>query len=149
MKNWVSTSGGTPACASSYTNPEEFGSDAARTPWRIATDYVWSGTPAAKSFVDKITTWVKGKGIANIGLWYKLDGSVSGHPDAAKHSVIDVGALACGAIASDQPTVDSFAAEIKNIPMTSGFDANYFSRSLRAVYLLLLTGGFTTCGGKI
>ncbi|HEX7599406.1 MAG TPA: glycosyl hydrolase family 8 [Polyangia bacterium] len=149
VKNWVSTSGGTPACASSYNNPEEFGSDAARTPWRIAIDYVWSGTPAAKSFVDKITTWVKGKGIANIGLWYKLDGSGSGHPDAAKHSVIDIGAFACGAIASDQPTVDSFAAEIKNIPMNSGFDANYFSRSLRAVYLLLLTGGFTTCGGKI
>jgi hypothetical protein len=92
---------------------------------------------------------VKGKGIANIGLWYKVDGSTSGHPDAAKHSVIDVGAFACGAVASDQANVDGFAAEIENISMTSGFDANYFSRSLRALYLLLLTGGFTTCGGKL
>jgi hypothetical protein len=45
-------------------------------------------------------------------------------------------------------TVDEFSAESKAIPTTSGVDANYFSRSLRAVYLLLLTGGFTTCGGK-
>jgi endoglucanase len=148
VKNWVSNSGGTAACASSYNNPEDFGSDAARTPWRIATDYVWWGTPSAKTFVDKITTWVKGKGIANIGLWYKVDGSASGHADTAKHSVITVGSFACGAIAFDQPTADEFASEIKNIPMTSGFDAGYFPRCLRAVYLLLLTGGFTTCGGK-
>jgi endo-1,4-beta-D-glucanase Y len=148
VKNWVSTSGGTPACASSYNNPEDFGSDAARAPWRIATDYVWWGTSSAKTFVDKLTTWVKSKGIANLGLWYKVDGSASAHPDTAKHTVITVGAFACGAIAFDQPTVDEFAAEIKNIPTTSGIDANYFSRSLRAVYLLLLTGEFTTCGGK-
>jgi len=148
VRNWTSNSGGTSACASSYTNPDDFGSDAARTPWRIATDYVWWGTSAAKTFDDKITTWVKSKGIANVGLWLKLDGSASSHPDAAKHSVINVGAFACGAIAFDQATVDDFAAEIKKIPYTSGFDAGYFSRCLRAVYLSLLTGGFTTCGGK-
>jgi hypothetical protein len=62
--------------------------------------------------------------------------------------VIDVGAFACGAITYDQSTVDEFAAEIKKIPAASGFDASYFPRSLRAVYLLLLTGEFTTCGGK-
>ena len=148
VHNWTSNSGATPACASSYTNPDDFGSDAARTPWRIATDYVWWGTSSAKTFVDKMTTWVKSKGIANIGQWYKVDGSVSGHADATQHTVIDVGAFACGAITYDQPTVDEFAAEIKKIPNTSGFDASYFPRSLRAVYLLLLTGEFTTCGGK-
>jgi endo-1,4-beta-D-glucanase Y len=148
VKNWTSSSGGTAACASSYNNPDDYGSDAARTPWRIATDYVWWGTSAAKTFDDKITAWVKGKGIANLGLWLKLDGSASSHPDAARHSVINVGAFACGAIAYDQATVDDFAAEIKRIPSTSGFDANYFPRCLRAVYTLLLTGGFTTCGGK-
>jgi endo-1,4-beta-D-glucanase Y len=148
IKNWASSSGGTSACASSYTNPDDFGSDAARGPWRIATDYVWWGTTAAKSALDKMTGWVKGKGIANIGLWYKTDGSTSSHPDAAKHSVIDVGAFACGAVASDQATADLFAAEIKNLPTASGFEAGYFPRSLRAIYLLLLTGQFTTCGGK-
>lgn len=148
VKNWVSTSGGSPACASSYTNPEEFGTDAARTPWRIATDYVWWGTGAAKSFSDKITTWVKGKGIASLGLWLKTDGSVSGHADATRHSAINIGAFACAATSSDQATVDSFAADLKSIPTSSGFDAGYFPRCLRAVYLLLLTGQFTTCGGK-
>jgi endo-1,4-beta-D-glucanase Y len=148
IKNWTSSSGGTAACASSYNNPDDFGSDAARAPWRIATDYVWSGTPAAKTFSDKITAWVKSKGIANIGLWLKLDGSASGHPDAAKHSVINIGTFACAAVTYDQAAADDFAAEVKKLPTASGFDANYFSRSLRAVYLLLLTGGFTTCGGK-
>ena len=148
VKNWTSNSGGTAACASSYNNPDDFGSDAARTPWRIATDYVWWGTPAAKTFTDKLTTWVKGKGIATIGLWYKVDGSQSGHPDAAKHSVINLGAFACGAVSYDQATVDEFAGELKKLSTTSGFEANYFPRCLRAVYLLLLTGGFSTCGGK-
>jgi endo-1,4-beta-D-glucanase Y len=148
VKNWASTSGGTASCASSYNNPDDFGSDAARTPWRIATDYVWWGTAAAKGFADKNTAWVKSKGIANIGLWCKTDGSTSAHPDATKHSVINVGAFACGAVAADQATADAFAAEIKGIPTTSGFDAGYFPRSLRAVYLLLLTGQFTTCSGK-
>jgi endo-1,4-beta-D-glucanase Y len=148
VKNWTSGSGGTAACASSYNNPDEFGSDAARTPWRIATDYVWSGTPAAKTYSDKLTTWVKGKGIATLGLWLKIDGSASAHPDAAKHSVINIGAFACAAVTYDQATADEFAAEVKRMPTTSGLDANYFSRSLRAVYLLLLTGGFSTCGGK-
>jgi endo-1,4-beta-D-glucanase Y len=149
VKNWTSGSGGTAACASSYNNPDEFGSDAARTPWRIATDYVWSGTPAAKTFSDKTTAWVKGQGIASIGLWLKIDGSGSSHPDAAKHSVINIGAFACAAVTYDQATADEFAAEVKRMPTTTGIDAGYFSRSLRAVYLLLLTGGFTTCGGKI
>ena len=148
VRNWTSTSGASAACASSYTNPDDYGTDAARTPWRIATDYVWWGTSAAKTFDDKITAWAKGKGIANIGLWLKLDGSASSHPDAAKHSVINIGAFACGAITYDQATVDDFAAEINKIPNTSGFDANYFPRCLRAVYLSLLTGGFTACGGK-
>jgi hypothetical protein len=142
----TSNSGG--ARASSYTYTDDVGSDAARTPWRIATDYVWYGTSSAKPFLDKITTWFKGKGIANVGLWYKGDGGGSQHPDAAKHSVIDLGAFACGAVAFDQATADEFAVEVKELPTTSGFDANYFSRSLRAIYLSLLTGGFTTCGGK-
>lgn len=149
VKNWTSGAGGTAACASSYSYPDEFGSDAARTPWRIATDYVWSGTPAAKTFSDKTTAWVKGQGIASIGLWLKIDGSASAHPDAAKHSVINIGAFACAAVTYDQATADEFAAEVKRMPTTTGIDAGYFSRSLRAVYLLLLTGGFTPCGGKI
>lgn len=148
VHNWTSNSGATAACASSYNNPDDYGSDAARTPWRIATDYVWWGTPAAKTFTDKITTWVKGKGIASIGQWYKVDGSLSTHPDAAIHTVITAGGFACGALTYDQATSDEFAAEIKRMPTTSGFDANYFPRSLRAVYLLLMTGQFTTCGGK-
>jgi endo-1,4-beta-D-glucanase Y len=148
VHNWTSSTGATAACASSYDNPDDFGSDAARTPWRIATDYVWWGTPAAKTFLDPLTTWVKGKGISNIGQWLKVDGSLSSHADAAVHTVINVGALACGAIPYDQATVDEFSAELPKLPTASGFEAGYFPRSLRAVYLLLLTGAFTTCGGK-
>ncbi len=148
VHNWTSSTGASAACASSYDSADDFGSDAARTPWRIATDYVWWGTPAAKTFLDPLTIWVKGKGISNIGQWLKVDGSLSSHADAAVHTVINVGALACGAIAYDQATVDEFSAEVKKLPTASGFEAGYFPRSLRAVYLLLLTGAFTTCGGK-
>lgn len=148
VRNWSSVSGGS-ASGCDYAFRDDYGDDAARTPWRIAMDYIWWGTPAAKAWLDKVTTWVKGQGIANIGQWYYLDGTFdTTHDGYDDHTVITVGAFACAAVSYDQPTVDEFAAEILNIPTTPGsHDAEYFPRILRALYMALLTGGYTRCGG--
>ncbi|HET7543396.1 MAG TPA: glycosyl hydrolase family 8 [Polyangiaceae bacterium] len=152
VRNWGSVSGGsaTSDCFNAYKRADSYGSDAARTPWRIATDYLWSTTPQAKAWTDKVTQWVKGQGITKVVKWYNLDGT----PDMQAatwdaHSAITVGPFAVGAMTFDQATVNEFAAELLAIPVTDGTpEANYFPRMLKALSLVALTGQFTQCGGQ-
>jgi endo-1,4-beta-D-glucanase Y len=112
--------------------------DAARTPWRIATDYLWNGTTAAQSYLQKNVNWVNGAGggIANIGDSYERDGT----KQSANHNSTFVGTFANAAMASSQANANSFAENFKNIPAAN--DNAYFQRTLRALYYLQLTGNF-------
>src|SRR5690606_16150200 len=60
VRNWGSSDGGqaTSECHDAYNRAGSYGDDAARTPWRVVTDYLWNGTPAAKTWNDKVTAWV-------------------------------------------------------------------------------------------
>ncbi|MBN2192513.1 MAG: hypothetical protein JW751_06820 [Polyangiaceae bacterium] len=151
VRNWGSADGNDAvgSCSSSYTRAASYGDDAARTPWRIGTDYLWYGTTAAKSWTDRVTTWVKGIPISQTGQWYHRDGTIDSEaPSPTDHTVINVGPFAVGAMSYDQATVDDFAAEILAIPaVSSAHDGEYFPRMLRALSLLALSGGFTACGG--
>ena len=152
VRNWGSSDGqgATPACHDAYNRAGSYGDDAARTPWRIATDFLWYGTAAAKSWNDHATAWVKGVGIADLVQWYNLDGT----PDTEAgtwddHTAINVGPFAVGAMTYDQATVNEFAAELVAIPAGEGdHDGEYFPRMLKALSLVTLTGQFTQCGGK-
>lgn len=152
VRNWGSANGGqaTDECNTTYKRAGSYGSDAARTPWRIATDYLWFGTAKAKSWNDKVTTWVKSQGVKNIIQWYNLDGT----PDMQSstwnnHSAVNVGPFSVGAMTFDQATVNEFAAELLAIPATAGsHDAEYFPRMLKALSLVTLTGQFTQCSAK-
>jgi endo-1,4-beta-D-glucanase Y len=136
VPNWSDQNGATtpagPSGCSSYTNADQYGSDAARTPWRIATDYVWWGTPAAQAWLRTVTSWVKTVGIANIGGRYQLDGTAT----STSHTVVLVGAFADAAMAQDQATVDEFFNEVATMAPQTG----YFATNLRALYLLLPLG---------
>lgn len=152
VRNWGSDTGGdaTSACHDAYNRAASYGDDAARTPWRMATDYLWFGVPEAKQWTDKVTAWVKTQGIQSTIQWYHLDGS----PDTEAstyddHTVINVGPWATGAMTLDQATVDEFAAEVVAIPAgPTDHDGEYFARMLKALSLASLTGNFTQCGGK-
>jgi endo-1,4-beta-D-glucanase Y len=152
VRNWGSVSGGsaTSDCFNAYKRADSYGSDAARTPWRIATDYLWNTTPQAKAWTDKVTQWVKTQDITKVVKWYNLDGT----PDMQAatwdaHSAITVGPFAVGAMTFDQATVDAFAAELLAIPVTDGTpEADYFPRMLKALSLVTLTAQFNQCGGK-
>jgi endo-1,4-beta-D-glucanase Y len=152
VRNWGSANGtsATADCFNAYKRADSYGTDAARTPWRIATDYLWSTTPQAKAWTDKVTTWVKAQDVKNVGTWYNLDGS----PDMQAsnwdlHTAITIGPFAVGAMTLDQATVDDLAGELLAIPVTEGSrDANYFPRMLKALSLVALTGQFTRCGGQ-
>ncbi|HYQ44149.1 MAG TPA: glycosyl hydrolase family 8 [Polyangiaceae bacterium] len=152
VRNWGSVSGGsaTSDCFNAYKRADSYGSDAARTPWRIATDYLWNTTPKAKAWTDKLTQWVKSQDIKKVVKWYNLDGT----PDMQAatwdaHSAITVGPFAVGAMTLDQATVNDFAAELIAIPVTDGTaEANYFPRMLKALSLVALSGQLTQCGGQ-
>jgi endo-1,4-beta-D-glucanase Y len=143
VPNWCdeqgqSTPAGPDGCAN-YTFADEYGSDAARTPWRIATDFVWWRGSASRLWLERLTGWVKSVGIANVGGRYALDGTAT----ATNHSVVLVGAFADAALAHDQETADAFFQELSALPPSTG----YYSSSLRALYLLLPVGRFTPGGG--
>jgi endo-1,4-beta-D-glucanase Y len=148
VRNWGSTGGGSVSgCEFAYS--DDYGDDAARTPWRIGTDYLWWGTPEAKSWADRVTSWVLTQDVASLGQWYHLDGSFdTSHEGYDDHTAITLGPWAVGAMAHSQSAVDTLAGELLNIPTSSGsHDAEYFPRFLRALSLLALTGNFTPCGG--
>lgn len=152
VRNWGSVNGGsaTGECFNAYKRADSYGADAARTPWRIATDYLWYSTPKAKAWTDKLALWVKGQDVKKLVEWYNLDGTPdtqAGSWDA--HTAINIGPFAVGAMTLEQAAVNDVAAELLAIPVTDGsHDADYFPRMLRALSLVTLTGQFTPCGGQ-
>lgn len=140
--------GGSGDCASIAAsgggNRWEYQFDAARTPWRIATDYLWWGTPAAQTWLTKVTNWVNGVGISNIVAGYDLDGS----PNVSYKNSAFTGAFALGAMANSQAMTNTFYDWWTNNSVTSGTvgtkldDAPYFQNSLRTIYLFLASGNF-------
>ena len=150
VRNWGSVSGGsaTGECFSAYKRADSYGSDAARTPWRVATDYLWNETPKAKAWNDKLSDWVKSQDVTKLVKWYNLDGT----PDTQAatwdaHSAITIGPFAVGAMTLDQATVDSISGELLKIPVVDT-EADYFPRMIKALSLATLTGQFTQCGGQ-
>lgn len=153
VRNWGSADGTNRAdsCSSFRDdyNPDVYGDDAARTPWRVIVDYLWNGTPAAKAWTDKVTAWVGSIGIETTVQWYNLDGSPDMGPTGwDDHTVINVGPFAAGAMSYDQETLDSFTSEA--LAIASGPDAHdgeYFPRMLKALTFATLAGKFTVCAG--
>jgi endoglucanase len=137
--DWASNGSGGCGNATSW-----YGYDAARTPWRIATDYAWFGTPAAKTWLDKITLWLEGSvgaaGLADVKDGFNNDGSGVLGPAGMANSTF-VGAFASGALATSQATSDAFHQAFLAIP--SGNDNSYFKLTTRALYLLLATRSFS------
>lgn len=133
VPNWSNMSGGG-GCAGK-PNGDRYGYDAARTPWRVATDYVWNGTPAAKDWLGKVVTWVDGPagGITAIGDMYQLNGT----KESPNHNSTFTGAFALAAMSQSKAKADQYGTAFRAIS-----DGSYFEESLRAVYMLLASGLF-------
>ncbi len=110
-----------------------YGYDAARTPWRIALDHVWWGTPESAAWLATVTNWVAANGIANVVDGYELVGT----PVGTAHNSVFVGAFAVGAMTQSQALVDQFTQDLLGIN-----DTAYFQLSTRALYLATLAGHF-------
>jgi hypothetical protein len=124
--------------ASGYANQGKlYTYDAARTPWRIAVDYLWYGNTDAKSYAKKSSDFVRVNlgGTANIKDGYNQNGTVSGQ----WHNATFVGAFACAAMAGENQThLDASYTDLKNLNEPN----NYFNHTLKTLYSFLLTGNF-------
>ncbi len=100
--------------------------DAARTPWRIATDYAWSGDPRAATELSRVSAFVD----ANGGI------PVQGLDNNSTFS----GAFALSGI-TDQSKLDDYVGAWLS---AEGDDKPYFQGTLRVIYLLLAGGRFSS-----
>ncbi|MFB9106992.1 glycosyl hydrolase family 8 [Flavobacterium gyeonganense] len=111
--------------------------DACRTPWRIAVDYLWYGTPDAKTYSKKASDFVRITlgGTTNIKDGYNQNGTLIGQ----WHNAPFVGAFACAAMAGEnQAHLDASYADLKS----TNEPGNYFNHTLKTLYSFLLTGNF-------
>ncbi|MBK0369621.1 glycosyl hydrolase family 8 [Flavobacterium agrisoli] len=138
VSDWCDASGNYSSQASGYANSgKNYGYDAARTPWRIAVDYLWYGTPEAKSYSKKSSDFVRVTlgGTSNIKDGYNQNGTASGQ----WHNATFVGAFACAAMGGDNQThLDASYTDLKNLNEPN----SYFNHTLKTLYLLALTGNF-------
>lgn len=142
VSDWCEASGkysSHPQVSSYAAGGKNYGYDAARTPWRIAVDYVWYGTAEAKTYSKKSSDFVRVNlgGSANIKDGYTQNGTLS--QSGQWHNATFVGAFACAAMGGEnQQHLDASYADLKGLN-----DPNsYFHQTLKTLYSFLLTGNF-------
>lgn len=138
VSDWCQESGAYSPQASGYNNQgRSYGYDAARTPWRIAVDYVWNGNASAKTYAKKASDFVRVNlgGSANIKDGYNQNGTLSGQ----WHNATFVGAFACAAMAGEnQAHLNASYNDLNQLNEPN----SYFNQTLKTLYLFLLTGNF-------
>jgi endoglucanase len=153
---WSSSTGSTQLnnCQFSVTgggNSDEFQADAARTPWRVATDYLWTGEPRAQQFLGTLATYAA----TNLPLVrtvdrYSLQGAPLGDNTATaegRRSTFMMGGLASAMTARSQADLDRFVAAWQSIYKPGDNAAanetttpRFYGNSLALLYGLLVTG---------
>lgn len=123
--------------------PLHFQNDSTRTPFRFGQDYCYFGEPRAKEYMQKITSFYKQVGVANIVDGYELDGTP--RPERATGGLQPasfVGPAAVGAMysAENQSFVDEAYAALATGDLLAG--TIYYQTSWTALSLIMLTGNF-------
>jgi endo-1,4-beta-D-glucanase Y len=122
-------SGQVPDWTDSSGTPEsgdrgKFGPDASRTPWRVATDYVWNNEAKAVTFLNNFSKYVESNGgvsrLFTPNSNFRGGSGLSGLPQAS---------------AKAQEYTDAWL-------QTSVDDTTYFPGTLRLVYMLLAANKF-------
>jgi len=127
--------------------PDEYQSDAARTPWRVATDYAWTGDPRAAQFLDVLNGFVSGLPRVRIIDRYSLEGQGLGNDVASafgRRGSFHMGGFATAMIASNQENLDSFTGAWNSVyragDLINGATLRAYNGSLALLYALLVTG---------
>ncbi|MBX9853628.1 MAG: carbohydrate-binding protein [Cytophagaceae bacterium] len=138
VSDWCKADGGYSPDAGGYNQGGRlYLYDAARTPWRIAVDYVWHGNTSAKTYSKKSSDFVRINlgGPQNVKDGYNQNGSAYGQ----WHNSTFAGAFACAAMGGDvQAHLDNSYADLRGINDNN----SYFNHTLKTLYMFLLTGNF-------
>ena len=137
-----STYAGTPVEAYSGA-PLHFQNDSTRTPFRIGQDYCYFFDVRAKAYLETITSFYVGVGVANIVDGYDLDGTP--HPDFSLSggqpaSFIGPAGVAAMNDAANQTFIDEAYAALATLSLDAG--TIYYQKSWTALSLLMMTGNF-------
>lgn len=158
---WANAEGGNPSdCFYEVAGSGTFNTyqyDACRTPWRIATDYIWWGNSQAEVWTKKIVNFVKSPiykqvevdgaiwygagGVENVVDNYYHNGLRRINPDEPtwghRHTMPFVGAFALAAMCSNQEDTDVFMKDLQTVT-----PINYYESCLGVLYLFMATGNF-------
>jgi endo-1,4-beta-D-glucanase Y len=157
---WANSGGGTNLSncnpqVSGGGSPAQFQADAARTPWRVATDLVWTGIPQASQFLTPMANFAAAapNRIVQIVDVYSLQGTPLGvggtgnlNPatlDATgRRSTFTMGGFATAMTASSEANIDRFTGAWQSMYLPGdSIDGNHaFNTSLALLYGLLVTG---------
>jgi hypothetical protein len=128
------------ACPTGATNYQY---DSCRTPFRIGEDYCWNAEPRALTYLQKITGFYSGVGVANMVDGYDLNGTphpqfvTTGGPRAASFvGPAGVGAMATGT--SYLTLRDQAYASVATLMDLAG--STYYQESWTALSLQMMTG---------
>ena len=117
--------------------------DSCRTPFRLGEDYCWNAEPRALTYLQKITGFYSGVGVANMVDGYDLNGTphpqfvTTGGPRAASF----VGPAGVGAMATGTTYVklrDDAYASVATLTDLAG--STYYQESWTALSLQMMTG---------
>ncbi len=130
VSNWADPSGNPNSC----NGPNEYGYDACRNPWRMATDVLWNNDANAKNMLSKTTVWLKGSSRSCRGPVQQNATS----PNSGSHNSLFTSTWAVGAMGGgNQTLLNEFYTE--SVKLT---DASYFGNSIRTIMLFMLSGNF-------
>jgi endo-1,4-beta-D-glucanase Y len=125
----------------------EYQADAARTPWRVATDYQWTGDARARDFLQSIGGFASGQQLMRIRDRYTLQGQPANGNELSSHELgrntYVVGGFATAMVATSQAQVDDFTgAWISVYKGGDNFGGTFraFNNSLALLYGLVVTG---------
>lgn len=120
FSDWSNQDGG----PSTGNHSDDFGPDASRVPWRVATDYVWNGEPRAVPLLETFASHVESQG---------------GVARAFTPNSNYRGGSALSSIHSDAATAHEYA----DAWLLSSVDDNtYFPGTLRPLYMMLAANTF-------
>ncbi len=117
--------------------------DSCRTPFRLGQDYCWNAEPRALTYLQKLTGFYSGVGVANMVDGYDLNGTphpqfvTTGGPRAASF----VGPAGVGAMATGTTYVklrDDAYASVATLTDLAG--STYYQESWTALSLQMMTG---------
>jgi endo-1,4-beta-D-glucanase Y len=125
----------------------EYQADAARTPWRVAIDYQWTGDARAADFLRSIGGFASSQQMMRIRDRYTLAGQPANGNELSSHELgrntYVMGGFATAMVALSQQQLDDFTGAWMSVYKSGdnfGGTFRAFNNSLALLYGLLVTG---------